>query len=141
MANWKITRRALLKRAAAAGTYPWLLRPVGANCQMNPTTQKMGGFKIGAVDWELTKPGDPGALEVAARLGFDGLQIDLADVDTMRDPARQARFQQLAREHHIEIASLALGILNSVPGKAPGCYIAWKNPALRYGRSIYYMVS
>ena len=73
------------------------------------------GFKIGAVDWELTKAGDPGALAVAARLGFDGLQVDLGDVESMRNRERQVEYQALARKLKVEIASLALGILNEVP--------------------------
>jgi L-ribulose-5-phosphate 3-epimerase len=73
------------------------------------------GFKIGAVDWELTKAADPAALLTAARLGFDGLQVDLGDVASMRNPDRQKQYQTLAREHGIEIASLALGSLSDAP--------------------------
>jgi L-ribulose-5-phosphate 3-epimerase len=72
-------------------------------------------FRFGAVDWELTKAGDPGALAVAARLGFEGLQVDLGDVKSMQDPARRELYQSTARQHGIEIGSLALGLLNEVP--------------------------
>ena len=72
------------------------------------------GFKIGAVDWELTKANDPGAFKVAAKLGFDGLQVDLGTVAPMRDPARQKLFMDHAKEHKVEIASLAMGIVSEV---------------------------
>ncbi len=75
----------------------------------------MKKIQIGAVDWELTKAADPGALAVAARLGFDGLQVDLGDVLSMQNPARREQYTSMAARHNIKIASLALGILNEVP--------------------------
>src|SRR5512141_1294846 len=73
-----------------------------------------GRFRFGAVDWELTKAGDPEALAVAARLGFDGVQVDLGDVKSMQNPARREMYQATARKHGIVIGSLAMGILNEV---------------------------
>jgi L-ribulose-5-phosphate 3-epimerase len=77
--------------------------------------KSMGDIKFGAVDWEITKAADPDALPAAARLGFDGLQVDLGDVLSMKVPARQKLYSSIAARHKIEIASLALGILNEVP--------------------------
>lgn len=73
------------------------------------------GFKIGAVDWELTKPADPEAMAVAARLGFDGLQVDLGDLEALSKAETQDRYEQLARKYRIAIASLALGKLSDSP--------------------------
>ncbi len=73
------------------------------------------GFKIGIVDWELGKKADPSALELAERLGFDGVQVDLGGVEAMRRPEAQRRYLELAKRFDVEIASLALGILNQVP--------------------------
>jgi len=102
-----MTRRALLRRAACAA--------VLGNATRRTASAAPKRFRIGAVDWELTKAGDPGALAVAARLGFDGVQVDLADVKSMQDPARRALYQETAAKHGIEIGSLALGVLNEVP--------------------------
>lgn len=77
-----------------------------------------GGFKIGGVDWELGKATDPSTLETAKRLGFDGLQVDLGKVEPMLQPEAQQQYRELAERHDIEIASLALGILNRVPYKS-----------------------
>ncbi len=74
--------------------------------------KRLAGFEIGAVDWELTKPGDPEALAVAAQLGFDGLQVDLADVESFKKPDLQDRYRQLLLKYPIRIASLALGKLS-----------------------------
>ncbi len=70
------------------------------------------GFKIGVIDWELTKAGDPEAVALAAQLGFDGLQVDLADVESFKKPELQDRYAQLLRKHPVQIASLALGKLS-----------------------------
>jgi L-ribulose-5-phosphate 3-epimerase len=75
----------------------------------------MKKIQIGAVDWELTRAADPGALAAAARLGFDGLQVDLGDVTSMQNSARRELYASMAGKHKIKIASLALGILNEVP--------------------------
>ena len=34
-------------------------------------------FKIGACDWSIGMLGDPGAFEVAKRIGLDGVQVSL----------------------------------------------------------------
>jgi L-ribulose-5-phosphate 3-epimerase len=107
-----ITRRAMIKQAwvcaglALSGSNPLFSERAAASSP---------GFKIGAVDWELTKAADPEALAVAARLGFDGLQVDLGDVEAMKRPEMQDRYEQLTRKYPVEIASLALGKLSDVP--------------------------
>jgi sugar phosphate isomerase/epimerase len=102
-----MTRRSILKQTVLAGG--------AALLHDTRKAAAAAGFKIGAADWELTKAADLEALGVAARLGFDGLQVDLGDVLTMRDRARQQRYIAKAGENRIEIASLAMGILNQVP--------------------------
>jgi L-ribulose-5-phosphate 3-epimerase len=102
-----IRRRSLLGGAASAAFLNGITGITGRAASER--------FRIGAVDWELTKAGDPEALAVAARLGFDGLQVDLGDVKSMRNPARRELYQAAARRHGIAIGSLAMGILNEVP--------------------------
>lgn len=102
-----MTRRSLLGSAASAAL---LAGSTGIEGQAAPAR-----FRFGAVDWELTKAGDPEALAVAARLGFDGLQVDLGDVKSMQNPGRRELYQATARKHGLAIGSLAMGILNEVP--------------------------
>ena len=64
------TRRRMLKQFAIAAGLAKAPALSGMEEQNSPNPGLRGGFKLGAVDWELTKPGDPGALAVAARLGF-----------------------------------------------------------------------
>jgi len=110
MKSNRLNRREMLRQSAA-----WLglgLSTLPVLCAENAPTRRL---KIGAVDWELTKANDPGAVALAAKLGFDGLQVDLGSVEPMRNPERQKKYQALAREHNIEIASLALGALSNSP--------------------------
>lgn len=81
--------------------------------EKQPAAKK--GFKVGVVDWELGKASDPDALAIAARLGFDGVQVDLGDVESMRAAERQKKYQEMTQKHKIEIASLAMGVLNDTP--------------------------
>jgi sugar phosphate isomerase/epimerase len=107
----RLNRRDMLKRTAACLGFGLSTSfPIPA-AQNSPTHH----LKIGAVDWELTKANDPGALALAAKLGFDGLQVDLGSVEPMKNPQRQQEYQALAREHKIEIASFALGALSNSP--------------------------
>ena len=109
----RTTRRKAIQQIAAAAVTGASTSSVRKG-QSNQLQASRRGFKIGAVDWELTKPGDLGALAVAARLGFDGLQVDLADVESMRNSDRQKEYQVLARKQNVEVAALAMGILNEV---------------------------
>ena len=107
------TRREVLKQAAAlAGLAisPSLFAEEG----QGPANHADGGFKIGGVDWELKGANNPEAFAAAARLGLDGIQVDLGNVEAMRSPDRQKQFLMLAQEHRVEIASLALGILGGI---------------------------
>lgn len=116
-----MTRREMVAKSAyalAGLTLAAACRPFpAATPKPMPATALRPGFKIGVVDWELGLAGDPAAVEMASRLGFDGVQVDLGEVKPMLEPEAQQKYQALAQAHGIEIASLALGILNRVPYK------------------------
>ncbi|HEY5913166.1 MAG TPA: sugar phosphate isomerase/epimerase family protein [Verrucomicrobiae bacterium] len=107
-----LTRREMIKNTAACVGLVFVPSLRGAP---EPADTAKPAFKIGVVDWELSKPGDPEAVALAAQLGFDGLQVDLADVESFRKPELQDRYQQLTRKYPIQIASLALGKLSDTP--------------------------
>ena len=79
------------------------------------------GFKIGVCDWTIGKRTDPASLEMAGRLGLDGVQVDLGggqDNLPLCNPQLQKKFLEEARTQNVEIASLALGVLNNIPYKS-----------------------
>jgi sugar phosphate isomerase/epimerase len=79
------------------------------------------GFKIGVCDWTIGKTADPASLEMAKRLGLDGVQVDFGKGQNdlpLFSRELQKKFLVAAKEHNVEIGSMALGVLNGVPYKS-----------------------
>jgi L-ribulose-5-phosphate 3-epimerase len=75
-------------------------------------------FKIGACDWSIGKHQQFEALELARKLGLDGVQVSFDDqgkkTDLRLEEARR-QYQEKATELGVQIASLAMGCLNNIP--------------------------
>jgi sugar phosphate isomerase/epimerase len=79
------------------------------------------GFKIAVCDWTIGKRTDPASLEMAKQLGLDGVQVDFGsgqDDLPLCNPELQKSFLESVKKHNVQIASLALGVLNGVPYKS-----------------------
>lgn len=130
MTESKHSRRDILTRmgqAALALPLSGLLRDAQAASPATP------GFRIGVCDWTLDKRADPSAFELARKLGFDGVQVDMgaADADLpMRKPEIRARIKEMAQKHGVAIASLATGALNDVAYKNDPRAEGWVRDAL-----------
>ncbi len=80
-----------------------------------------GGFKLAVCDWTIGKTTDPGSLEAAKRIGLDGVQVDFGrgkENLPLFDADLQKRFLDEVLRQDIEIASLAMGVLNNIPYKS-----------------------
>jgi sugar phosphate isomerase/epimerase len=80
-----------------------------------------GGFKLGVCDWTIGKTASPASLEMAKRIGLDGVQVDCGsgkDTLPLFDSSLQKEFLAEAEKQRMQIASLALGTLNGVPYKS-----------------------
>jgi sugar phosphate isomerase/epimerase len=85
-------------------------------------------FKIGACDWSIGKMGDPAAFEVAKEIGLDGVQVSMgtvADDMKLRQAEVQKSYKDAAQKAGLQIASLAIGELNSIPYKSDPRTIQW----------------
>jgi sugar phosphate isomerase/epimerase len=72
-------------------------------------------FKVGATDWNLKMENDPGAIALAKRLGFDGVQVSLGkgtDRLPLSDPALQRKYLDESRRASLPIASVCLEVLH-----------------------------
>jgi sugar phosphate isomerase/epimerase len=90
---------------------------MAASCR--PTVTQ--GFKLAVCDWTIQKIADPASLEVAKRIGLDGVQVDFGGGDSdlrLFDAELQKRFLDETRKQNMQIPSLAMGALNSVPYKS-----------------------
>ena len=87
-------------------------------CQRLVASEEKRRFTIGACDWSIGGMGQPAALETARAIGLDGVQVSFGRPggpnDLRREEVRK-EYQQQARQHHVQIASLAMGLLNEVP--------------------------
>lgn len=123
-ATSRISRRAMLCRsveaaalAAAAGS----LAPLSAA----PASR---WFKVGACDWSLGKRCDPAAFDVARQIGLDGVQVDMGTAANdmhLRRPDVQKAYTRAAKRTGLEIASLAISEMNSVPLKSDPRAARW----------------
>jgi len=121
MEHSRITRRQMLAGAAGAiaglaaanSCAPLLPCGRGKTCA--------GGFKLAVCDWTIGKTTDPASLEMAKRIGLDGVQVDCGsgkDTLPLFDTTLQKQFLAEAEKRQMQIASLALGTLNGIPYKS-----------------------
>jgi len=85
-----------------------------------PGSDKMK-VKFGVCDWTIEKSGDPAALETAARLGLDGVQVSLnpkGESLAFLDRKLQQTYLAAIKGSGAQIASFCIGELNSVPLKS-----------------------
>jgi sugar phosphate isomerase/epimerase len=80
-----------------------------------------GGFKIGVCDWTIGKRTNPASIEMAQRLGLDGVQVDFGSGENdlpLCNPELQKKYIEAVQKHDVQIASLALATLNNIPYKS-----------------------
>ena len=108
-----LSRREMIRQSVQATA--WL--PLAANCAPLFAAADKRRFRLGACDWSIGKMGDPGALDVAKQIGLDGVMVSLgtvADDMHLRQPAVQQQYKEAAKKVGLQVASLAIGELNSV---------------------------
>jgi L-ribulose-5-phosphate 3-epimerase len=122
-----LSRRRFLLRSAGV---PFTLAASLSACRVDFTeTLDMpdappgeGWLRLGVTDWDLLgihylehSTPRPEAVELAARLGFEGLEINLGrtpDSLPMTDPELRERFREESRRHRLPIPSTCLDILH-----------------------------
>jgi len=100
-----MTRRSVLQALLASGG---ALR-VGASRQRGP--------RIGVTDWNLNQTGKIEAVALAAKLGFEGVQVSLgrtpsSDKLPLDDASIQAQYLAAAKQHGIALSGTCLDILH-----------------------------
>jgi L-ribulose-5-phosphate 3-epimerase len=110
-------REFLIAGAAAAGGLSWL---AGCDAGRSAETPAPGlsGFRVGVTDWNLRRSAELDAVEMAARIGFDGVEVTFGNPGEegrlpLDDPDRQAEYLEAFRRHGIQAAGTHLGILHT----------------------------
>jgi len=120
----RITRRRVLCRCAQAATFT----AIAANLEPLMAAPQSRWFKIGACDWSLGKGSELAAFDVAREIGLDGVQVSMGTARNdmqLRKPEMQKAYLDKAKKTGVEIGSLALGELNSVPLKSDPRAAEW----------------
>ena len=105
------TRRQVVAGAAAA----LIVAPMAEILRADDAQPR---FKIGACDWSLGRRQEFEALDLAKKIGLDGVQVSFDDIGTktdLRSADARREYQEKAKKLGIEIASLAMGTLNNNP--------------------------
>ncbi len=100
------------------------------------------GFSIGACDWTIGKRATPDALATAREIGLDCIQVDFGSpgadpaVLPLFDPKLQKQYLQESKKTGVEIASLAMGVLNSIPLKSDPRTDRWLVKAIETAQAL-----
>ena len=125
----RITRREMLCRSIAGGAFSLSL-----SSELEPlfAASESRGFKIGACEWSMNKA-DPSCFDLAKQIGLDGVQVDLgkpSDGMRMLKPEVQKAYLSSARRTGMEIASLAIAIMNRIPLKSDPRAAKWLDQSI-----------
>lgn len=110
-----MNRRELIKRSALLSLF------AGAGFMEAFSGPMRKKIQIGACDWSIGKGSDPGAFEVARKIGLKGIMVDMGSVDDnlhLREKEVQEKYKKASADSGIKITSLAIGEMNSIPYKS-----------------------
>ena len=124
------TRRDLLRSAAVAGAASSLLRAAPA------------AFKVGVTDWNLRLGANPEAVPLAAKLGFDGVQVSFGrklvdDKLPVDNPELIDRYLQLSAQHKIPLDGTCVDKLHDNGLKSDPLGVKWVHDAIRLTKGLH----
>ncbi|MDD8025407.1 MAG: sugar phosphate isomerase/epimerase [Acidobacteriota bacterium] len=135
----KYASRIISIAAVAAGLFLAGFFAAAAGASARPTPAKESAVRFGVCDWTLGKGGDPAALALAGKLGFEAVQVSLNpagdDLALLQEDARRA-FLAAAETTGVAIASFAIGKLNDVPLKNDPRAEKWLGQAIGIGAAM-----
>ena len=127
-----ITRREALKTTATL---------MGAGFSLSSFIQntKKEGFKIGACDLSINKINESEAADVGAKLGLDGVQVNLGNLANnmhLRDLKIQREYTNNFKKNNIKFSGLAIGELNNIPYKSDDRTDQWVSDSIDVAKVI-----
>src|SRR5690349_20232242 len=98
-------------------------------------------LEIGVTDWNLKLGAKPDAVPLAARLGFDGVQVSFGrrlkdDKLPVDDPAVIAEYLRLSKEHKIPIDGTCVDRLHDNGLKADPLAAKWVSDSIRLTKAL-----
>ncbi len=96
-------------------------------------------FSIGACDWSIGQMGNLEAMQTAAKIGLDGVQLSLgtaANNMQLRNKKLQQSYKDAAKENGVQIGGLAIGELNRVPYKSDPRTDQWVSDSIDTAKAL-----
>ena len=98
-------------------------------------------LRIGVTDWNLRLGANPDAVALAAKLGFNGVQVSFGrklvdDKLPVDDPATIARYLALSAEHKIPLAGTCVDRLHENGLKSDRLAVRWVQDSIRLTKAL-----
>jgi sugar phosphate isomerase/epimerase len=98
-------------------------------------------LRIGVTDWNLDKGADPDAVPLAARLGFDGVQVSFGrkivdDKMPLDNPEILVRYLNLSRQYKIPIDGTCVDRLHDNGLKNDKLAVKWVQDSIRLTKAL-----
>ncbi len=102
---------------------------------------KESRLRIGVTDWNLEKGADPDAVPLAARLGFDGVQVSFGrkivnDKMPLDNPEILVRYLNLSRQYKIPIDGTCVDRLHDNGLKNDKLAVKWVKDSIRLTKTL-----
>ncbi len=102
---------------------------------------KETSLRIGVTDWNLEKGADPDAVPLAARLGFDGVQVSFGrkivdDKMPLDNPQILVRYLDLSRQYKIPIDGTCVDRLHDNGLKNDKLAVKWVQDSIRLTKAL-----
>lgn len=96
-------------------------------------------YQIGACDWSIGKRNEVDALEVAKKIGLDGVQVSLGDTKNnmhLRKIEIQKAYKAASKQFGVKISSLGIGELNNIPYKSDPRTEEWVSDSIDVAKAF-----
>lgn len=125
-----ITRRQMLQGGVAA-----MLGGAAESAAPRP------GFRIGSMDGVLKMSGKPEAFALAAKLGLEGVEVNLvragkAEALVLSDPEVQAKYRAASKQHKQPVAGVVLSVLHQNYFKSDKLAQKWVHDGIPIARNL-----
>lgn len=110
-------------------------------CLALPAFARKRSLRVGVTDWNLRLAGRIEAVALAAKLGFDGVEVSLGRRVTenrlpLDDAGLQQQYQDAFRHHGIAIAGTCLDVLHVNYLKSDPLALRWIEDGIRTSRAL-----
>ncbi len=130
----KINRRNALK--LTAGVSLGLFSPMWQSVLAQPEKRR---FYVGACDWSIQAMAKVEAMEIAQKIGLDGVQVSLgtfADGMHLRQKSVQKAYKNAGKKYGTQVGGIAIGELNEYPYKSDPQTEQWVSDSIDVAKKM-----